>query len=244
MQQEIYKTIKEFSGQANLIVTPRIFIDYLNGDIFTALLLNQLIYWTDRTKNSWIYKTYSEWEKEIGINEYHIRKSSNILKNMELLKTKIKKVNGNPTVHYHLNIDNFSVSFLQFLKKRNFKISRKECSNFKGTSLYTETTTKTTPNNKEKILKKKFLDFVLLTEEEYQKLIDKFGDVETEEMIEKLNNYIGSKGKKYKSHYFTILNWKRMEQDKQYKKLSKKEENLKALKELYEEGEYEEARIS
>jgi len=28
-------------------------------------------------------------------------------------------------------------------------------------------------------------------------------------MITKLNNYIGSKGKKYKSHYHTILNWSR-----------------------------------
>lgn len=26
-------------------------------------------------------------------------------------------------------------------------------------------------------------------------------------MIERLNNYIGSTGKKYRSHYHTILNW-------------------------------------
>jgi hypothetical protein len=69
--------------------------------------------------------------------------------------------------------------------------------------------------NKEKIYKKeKHLDFVLLTEEEHKKLIEQLGEDKTKEMIEKLNNYIGSKGKKYKSHYHTILNWVRMEQDK------------------------------
>jgi hypothetical protein len=51
------------------------------------------------------------------------------------------------------------------------------------------------------------LDFVMLTKEEYGKLIDRFGEVETKELIERLNNYIGSTGKIYKSHYFTILNF-------------------------------------
>ena len=55
--------------------------------------------------------------------------------------------------------------------------------------------------------KKKFLDFVLLTEEEYKKLVDKFGLNGTVDRIEALNNYLGSKGRRYKSHYFTILVW-------------------------------------
>ena len=55
--------------------------------------------------------------------------------------------------------------------------------------------------------KDKYLDFVLLTKKEYQTLCDLFGESQAKSLIEKLNNYIGSKGKKYKSHYFTILNW-------------------------------------
>ena len=60
--------------------------------------------------------------------------------------------------------------------------------------------------SKEKINKKKFLEFVELTEEEHQKLVDKFWTNWADEKIEKLNNYIWSTWKKYKSHYFTILN--------------------------------------
>ena len=57
--------------------------------------------------------------------------------------------------------------------------------------------------------KKKFLDFVYLTEEEHRKLIERFGEAEVQAKIEGLNTGIGSKGYKYKSHYFTILNWSR-----------------------------------
>lgn len=53
-----------------------------------------------------------------------------------------------------------------------------------------------------------FLEFVYLTPDEHQKLIERLGDNDTRAYIERLNNYIGSKGKKYKSHYHTILNWR------------------------------------
>ena len=68
-----------------------------------------------------------------------------------------------------------------------------------------------TNNNKEKnnIKKETYLEFVKLTEEEYNKLIEKMGLHKTNDLIERLNNYIGSKGKKYKSHYHTILSWSR-----------------------------------
>ncbi len=65
---------------------------------------------------------------------------------------------------------------------------------------------------KENISKEKFLDFVFLTKDEHQKLIKKFGEKLTKEKIVELNMGIGSKGYKYKSHYFTILNWARKDQ--------------------------------
>ena len=48
---------------------------------------------------------------------------------------------------------------------------------------------------------------VKLSDEEYQKLKDK----NLLDYIERLSSYIASKGKKYKSHYATILNWSRKE---------------------------------
>jgi hypothetical protein len=60
--------------------------------------------------------------------------------------------------------------------------------------------------------KTKYLDFVLLTQDQYQKLCDEFTKLGADEKIKNLNLYIGSKGDKYKSHYHTILNWARKEE--------------------------------
>lgn len=57
--------------------------------------------------------------------------------------------------------------------------------------------------------KTKFLDFVLLTEKEYNLLLKDLGELITKDYIERLNNYIGSKGNKYKSHYHAIKTWHR-----------------------------------
>lgn len=54
----------------------------------------------------------------------------------------------------------------------------------------------------------KFLDTVLLTQAEHEKLLEKF---KTEKLrdagIELLNNYLMSKGKKYRSHYHVLIGW-------------------------------------
>lgn len=48
---------------------------------------------------------------------------------------------------------------------------------------------------------------VLLTPEEHEKLTARLGEKRTGEYISRLNNYIASKGKRYSSHYHTILTW-------------------------------------
>lgn len=73
--------------------------------------------------------------------------------------------------------------------------------------------------------KLKYLDFVFLSSDEYKKLIAKFGEQTTKDKIEVLNNYVGSKGAKYKSHYHTILNWERM--DTKAKPLTTTEKRVK-----------------
>lgn len=47
---------------------------------------------------------------------------------------------------------------------------------------------------------------VLLSDEEYKKLTDRFNS-ECPERIERLSTYLASKGVKYKSHYAVILSW-------------------------------------
>lgn len=60
---------------------------------------------------------------------------------------------------------------------------------------------------KEKINKIHYAEFVTLSQDEYDKLVFSHGEEKTQRMIEILNNYKGSSGKKYKSDYLAILNW-------------------------------------
>ncbi len=69
--------------------------------------------------------------------------------------------------------------------------------------------------------KRKCMEFVYLTEDEYNKLLAKFGKQNLREKITDLNLYIGKIGeakakKKYSSHYHTILSWARKNEPKGY----------------------------
>jgi hypothetical protein len=63
--------------------------------------------------------------------------------------------------------------------------------------------------------KKKYGEFenVLLTDIEHSKLDDRFGTSLTSLIIEELSGYVESKGRRYSSHYATLLGWARRKKD-------------------------------
>ena len=115
-QQAIFEVIKQFTGKDNIIAVSRPFVDYM-GSIEGGLFLSQLLYWSDKGKNpsGYIYKTYKEWYQELRLSKYQVMKASKICEQRNFLKTKIKKANGNPTVHYKLNYNKFIKGLVKFL---------------------------------------------------------------------------------------------------------------------------------
>lgn len=182
-QQETKNLIAQFVGQPNVLTIPRPLLRYMNDDANGGLFLSQLLYWSSRTSNKegWFYKTYAEWKEELGLSEHQARKVINILKKeitdkkiiedlkekgieeLVILETKVKKANTNPTVHYRLNFEVFSVSFLAFLsnetehteegslKKRVREPKKAEKDTQNNEVPITETTTKTTSETTTKI---------------------------------------------------------------------------------------------
>jgi len=69
-------------------------------------------------------------------------------------------------------------------------------------------------------IKDKHLDFVYLTKNEVDSLKTTIGTNGFSEYVERLNGYLGAKGKAYKSHYHAIMNWWR----KDGKVISKKDQ--------------------
>ncbi|PEY32691.1 hypothetical protein CN354_20635 [Bacillus cereus] len=98
--------ISQISGQENILVVPKIFIK-LTGDLTTATLLNQIVFYSDKSKRTdgYFYKSYKEWEEEICLTKRQVSYSAEKLKGMELIETKTMKANGAPTVHYKLDYD-------------------------------------------------------------------------------------------------------------------------------------------
>jgi hypothetical protein len=62
-------------------------------------------------------------------------------------------------------------------------------------------------NTQEKDRKTKFAERVFLFQNEFDKLVEKFGEKGAQDRITKLSLYKQSHGKKYKSDYATILHW-------------------------------------
>ena len=58
---------------------------------------------------------------------------------------------------------------------------------------------------------------VLLTDDEYQKLKDRFPN-DLNQRIERLSDYVASTGKSYKSHYATIISWANRDKNKKPQK--------------------------
>jgi hypothetical protein len=149
-QKSVLDLIERVAGTSNVLTTPQIFLKTFNGDHAKALFLSQILYWCDKTSrdDGWFYKSYSEWEEELFLTPYQIRKYTRDFKSIGLIDTKIKKANGVVTVHYFVRrealkqwiVKNFNNGLLN-----NFTM---ESENFSQslTEITTETTTKT--NNK------------------------------------------------------------------------------------------------
>lgn len=103
LQREAASIIKELTGQARQLTVQRLYVDFMGG-LERGLFLSQLLYWSGRAgEDGWFYKTFDEWQEEICLTEYTVRKSIEQCKKFGFLKTKVKKANGNPTVHYKID---------------------------------------------------------------------------------------------------------------------------------------------
>lgn len=110
--------LANFSGQENTLIIPRTYID-ITGNIEDALLLSQIVYWTDRTKmdDGWFAKSYAEWQDEIALSKYQVMAATKRLA-VAGVETMVRKFNGAPTVHYRLRKSDFALWIVKKLDER------------------------------------------------------------------------------------------------------------------------------
>ena len=140
--------------------------------------------------------------KETGLSQQNIRTALLTLHNLGMIEKSTIKSTSKYTYIKVCNYDTYQQQDIQ----SNHQINQQSTSN--QPAINQQLTTNNNDKN-DKNDKKLYLESVYLSNEEYEKLLSQYKEAGTKQRIENLNLYIMSKGKKYKSHYHTILSWDR-----------------------------------
>jgi hypothetical protein len=91
---KVLSLIRELPDQQNILIIPRIFIR-MTGSINAALLLSQILYWSDKSTNQRLRanlmfaKTVQEFADELGLGEKALNHARERLECLGLIRTKI-----------------------------------------------------------------------------------------------------------------------------------------------------------
>lgn len=113
-------TLLTMAGERNTITIPRAFVRF-TGSLEAAMMLNQLLYWTPRAARAGdaIYKTDKDWQEELCLARYSVRKARERLEAMGFLTTEVRRAQGAPTVHYQLDYERLVECWSDWLKTNN-----------------------------------------------------------------------------------------------------------------------------
>lgn len=120
-QKVIENIVRSFVGQRNIIAVQKEFVYFLDYDHAAAIMLSQLIYWSDRTINmdGWIYKSAEDWNEEIAIAPRQTDRVKAKLIEKGYIETEIRKANGAPTTHYRVRMNNLINALVAHLELKN-----------------------------------------------------------------------------------------------------------------------------
>ena len=141
----------------------------------------------------WRKMTYKKW---------HCENATKLLMKADMITT-VKTTRG-----MLITICNYSL----YQDPKNYESNRRTTTRATDPKQTTDTINKNVKKDKNDKKKREREPAVFLTEEEYQKLVIELGDPLTKEYMKDLSLYIQSKGKRYKSHYATILAWHRKDE--------------------------------
>lgn len=185
----------------------------------TELLLYALVYNFSQDGNGCFYGSNDYAAKKIGCRRECVNRNANSLVEKGLLSRSHGSHNGKPTIDYVAIVPDCAI------QSQCAKIAQQVCENRtatceqiahnnKGDNLNDNQNHIHTTRAQEKKLQ--IAEFVSMTEAEYQKLLDEYGQEDADALVSILDNYKGSSGKRYKSDYRAIKSWcvERLEEQK------------------------------
>ena len=78
-RKQVLDLLGESYGDKTLVLCPTAFVKLLHGDHQAAILLSQILFWSDRTQDpdGFFYKSYRDWQTETGLSETQVRRIIN-----------------------------------------------------------------------------------------------------------------------------------------------------------------------
>lgn len=123
---DVKSLIERISGQASVITVLRIYVD-ICGDLETAAVLSQCVFWSDKgtLQEGWFYKSREEWRREIGIKRTALDGAISHLKELGIVETDLKSARHNsPTIFYRVDMDNLTKVIVNYLQTRFAEINK------------------------------------------------------------------------------------------------------------------------
>lgn len=227
----------------------------LNEAIILGELCSEYTYWESTNQledDGYFYSTRENIENNTGINAHFQRIAMKNLEEKGILKS--KKM-GIPCKKYYTINEDAVIEFLQKAKiidknpvvhEVNDKAETEKSSSNLSNELPDEQAVDTNNNNINNKInnnkqhthephpvdeKKEYASLVSMTEKEHQDLVNTYGDLMTDQLIEQLSLYKQAHGKSYDSDYAAILLWvttrlREMEkEDAKYKEFKNKSNN-------------------
>lgn len=186
----------------------------------TELLLYALVYNFSQDGNGCFYGSNDYAAKKIGCRRECVNRNATSLVERGLLSRSYGSHNGKPTIDYVAIVPDCAI------QSQCAQNAQQVCENRTAPCAQNAHNSKSDNlnDNQESIhtiaraesKKLQIAEFVSMTADEYQKLIDEFGKEDADALVAILDNYKGSSGKKYKSDYRAIRSWcvERLEEQK------------------------------
>jgi hypothetical protein len=103
-----WEAVRESLDGNFAVAQHRCIILSFGGDRNVAAVFEQLLYWQGKgsDEEGWIYKTYEEWEQEIFLSQYYVKKGIDKLQSIGIVSTKRKRLkDGTNPVHYLMDLE-------------------------------------------------------------------------------------------------------------------------------------------
>ena len=261
-------------SSSSFIMTNKILIKAVGTDaaIILGELCSEYNYWEQREQlvdGEWFYSTRENIEDNTGISEHKQRMAIGILIKNELIE--IKKMGIPCKTYYKLIENNILDCYSKTQKKLLEGLKNSVVENLDNKTSKTQTTSNaefeeqvvenldTNNNNKYNNNKnnnnhthqpssieekKEYSTKVTMTEKEHQDLVNTYGEIMTDQLIEQLSLYKQAKGVEYENDYAAIIRWvttrlREIEkEDARYKEFKNKNKNKSNTKPNFNQREY------